>query len=121
MTTDREIEAAAKAFTSKVNDVKLGSYEEWESTSNNVKSEVRLTIKAALEAAEQARWLPISEAPKDGSTVWGYSTYSKRQGTMYWMEVEDSVLRGHWSSIALCTDNPTHFQYLPTPPKESST
>jgi hypothetical protein len=60
-------------------------------------------------------WLPIEEAPKDGTVIWGKSVYSQRQGTIQWMYVEDSISKGHWRGVGMCMDTPTHFMPLDAP------
>lgn len=51
MTTQAEIEAAAKAYR--------------ECNSTDLEK-----MKAVLEAAERVRWQPIETAPKDGMPIW---------------------------------------------------
>lgn len=63
-------------------------------------------MRAALEAAEDAAWKPIEEAPKDKILL-------VKGGPVIWMG-------GGWFSFVLGCHvkwEPTHFRHLPEPPK----
>jgi len=63
---------------------------------------------------ESGKWQPIETAPRDATVILGKSEYSERIGTIRWMEIEGSVLKGHWSGIGLGIDKPTHWMPIPT-------
>ena len=68
------------------------------------------TTSAAWRAWQAARaWRPIETAPKDGSLVWGFSSYEKIPYACCWDE-------GKWISEEYDV-HPTHWQPLPPPPE----
>lgn len=83
-------------------------------------------MQAAIAAYEQAKWRPIADAPKDGTsilissenwrTVW--RGYYRAAGIA--MDSEIERFGEGWTRENYCDSNlqPTHFQPLPEPPKE---
>lgn len=70
---------------------------------------------------EQARWRPISEAPKDGTVFIAYSQEA-RPGGLEPLPPFVSLCSWH-EEAGFCTDElrePTHFVLLPTAPIASS-
>lgn len=67
-------------------------------------------LQALAELEQKNKWLPISEAPKEITRILAYGEYPHGWSieTIEWGE--------NWCSHGCYI--PTHFQYLPTPPKE---
>lgn len=102
MPTDREIEAAAKALM-----------EGWDVNDDDYTFEE--AAKAALQAAEQARWLPISECPS-AEVVLVAIPFDEQNGGYYYHCA--AYWGGKWRVAGMTTSRaPTHFQPLPTPPE----
>ena len=81
-------------------------------------------IRCVLEATEKAAWMPISEAPKDGTEILAFAQSSELLGRKFigvaqWAEASDwlpgSVAGWFWPYAI----RPTHFRFLPTPPEAS--
>ena len=115
MTTDREIEAAAN---------KIKSCLEYAFKNTHKPYSFEDIAKAALEAAEQARWLPISEAPKDGSIIMvPYSDLSGVQLIRWGVYNEDDTKEGwflaDWSDEAVIDSNDVWMPFAPLPAPRS--
>jgi len=81
-------------------------YEAW-NHSPIFQSEIHL-VAAIIDS--EFGWKPISEAPKDGTVIWGYLQKSGGQYAVQW--VDDKWL----SRPGAFQMPPTHFHHLPTPP-----
>ncbi|MEN6621463.1 MAG: hypothetical protein ABFD50_07950 [Smithella sp.] len=90
-------------------------------------------LVALAEAREALEWRPISEAPKDGSLIqltWMENGKPQEIYTMQWGHIQKNGLYpgvvGMWvdpgGNFTWNESNPegapTHFRYLPQPPKE---
>ena len=61
---------------------------------------------------EKPQWMPIGEAPKDGSDVLIFVPQTGEQFLAYWK-------KGAWyfGYIHKLKDTPTHWMHLPEPPE----
>jgi hypothetical protein len=69
-----------------------------------------------------SQWLPIEDAPKDGSEIWAYNG---EQARMKWSQGEDWAL-WIWADELLADVDPdpvqpTHFMPLPPNPAQDTT
>jgi len=74
--------------------------------------------KLALTAALGAMWRPISEAPKDGSSILAFAAaYRDYYGVAQWAEADEDIgsVEGWFWPFAI---RPTHFMPLPSPPAQ---
>lgn len=67
-----------------------------------------------LAAAPRSEWLPISEAPKDGTYIIGAMPYGTKWACrqMLWQDAQDAWIGASDDHV----HNPTHFMPLPPPP-----
>lgn len=65
-------------------------------------------------------WLPISEAPKDGTFIDAYNSRNGERCVSRWKDHGVSHSQGAgWTGFDYQWGNePTHFQFLPKPPTE---
>ena len=117
MVTDAQVEAACRRFY----DMKFGAGS-WPNTSKHSIAEWRKRMRAALEAAEKAAWMQISEAPKDGTEILAFAQSSELLGRKFigvaqWAEASDwlpgSVAGWFWPYAI----RPTRFRTLSAPPE----
>jgi hypothetical protein len=95
----------------------LAMNENWEAYPQEIKDALlKCNIDFALryEAAKGDGWLPISEAPRDGTRI--HVTDGDVVGVVYFS-------RGFWyvnaSNEITSITSATHFQHLPTPPTKA--
>lgn len=79
-------------------------------------------IQQAEQYLATSGWLPISEAPKDGTRILLYSPKYKECFVGFWAVCLDDndatwVIMRIDGNIIVCRDA-DHFQYLPQPPKD---
>ena len=109
MITDEMVEAACRCFYN----MKFGAGS-WPNTSKHSIAEWRKRMRAALEAAEKAAWMPISEAPTLERVI--VSGVQPRHGTCQayrWYHEDQTDQNG----APLDHHNADLFRYLPTPPR----
>jgi hypothetical protein len=127
MTSNAEIEAAAKALFEIQGSHFVGK---WTDAYEKLREIWRERARAALTAAERARWQPIETAPKDGTPVllWLKNKFDRNYTVMglcdlirigFWqhrrwvtIEVEDCWMPD-WCPLDV---NPSHWRELPSPP-----
>lgn len=63
-----------------------------------IERDVLQALKRAVEMKNEARWLPIETAPKDGTDVLLYAPPHEHEGVAY----PASVTEGHWSQDDEC-------------------
>lgn len=108
--TDPQIEAAARALcqSSGVNPDALSSkLMDYRVLEENWKKYIQ-KAEIALKAADEAAWLPIESAPKDGTQILAFD--GQYQELVTWE-------RGLWWCDPGLTFSPTHWQPLPKAPK----
>lgn len=124
MVSEPEIEAATKAPKHSVSCAGTGKWammsegpvcvEIFEGDYHDaVKRCAYLDAKAALEAAERARWQPIETAPKDRWILGWWPSSNVRD--MAWICIPPNV-PGQWTEGTGKPMTPTHWQPLPSPP-----
>ena len=66
---------------------------------------------------EQREWCPMETAPKDGTPVLGWFVRGLRPRVTWFEPIRERVwlFHGPWAS-----EQPTHWQPLPSPPKEGT-
>lgn len=73
-------------------------------------NEIVAVIRTALTASSQA-WLPIAEAPRDGTEFLAYSN-----GRIYITRVRIDNHGNNKNTYVACPKKPTHWMPLPPPP-----
>lgn len=109
-----------------------GDMQDYISESGMIRPQLEKEI-AELKARLAKEWLPISEAPEDGTQIlvwgenydgeiiYGLTRWIKKEEYYWQQQNEDTQKRikcdeSHWDySFEGC---PTHFQFLPKPPTE---
>lgn len=85
-----------------------------------IEDDALVIIRAALTAAKAGGWMPIETAPKDGTAVLvsegRFCSCVEWNEEFDWWAVDDNKL----GPFRLRGAAPTHWQPLPTPPKEQS-
>lgn len=61
-------------------------------------------------------WMPIESAPKDGTKIDQWTAGGRRLTNVYW---HVGTYGSHWSDC-YHRDPPTHWRYLPPPPKDGA-
>jgi len=112
MASQEEIEAAARALH------KRNGFVQWERVTELARYAYRNDAKAALEAAERARWQLIETAPKDedGPFILVIGEGAKIPGVVGWCDEQG----WYWlNNMFKSPCKPTHWQRLPSPPESS--
>ena len=70
-------------------------------------------ILSAVREAMEAKWLPIEQATKDGSSILAcWADMGGSPEVVYWDEH-----CGEWTVMGFAVQTPTHYQPLPAPPR----
>lgn len=83
-------------------------------------NEITWFYRKKIESAEQKRqngWRPISEKPKDGLCVLVDCPLIESEMTLAFIKKDGSIVSA-WDGKPFIGFKPTHFHFLPNPPKE---